>query len=70
MLIILNNHRENSPNRGKGHHHKSVAMRPLAFERSLSMTMCGMNHHHVPGLGYSQIYYFSEKSVWTVVNLS
>ena len=38
-IKAVNNHRENSPNRGESHRHRSVAMRPPAFERTLSKTV-------------------------------
>ena len=46
VIKAVSNRRENSPNRGKGHRHKSVAISP-AFERtSFFKTVWGMN----PGL--------------------
>ena len=38
-IKAVNDLRENSTNRGKGHRHKSVAMRPPALERRLSKTV-------------------------------
>ena len=54
-ICHINAHRENRQEQRKEHRHKSVAMRPRAFECTLSETVTGISHHLEAGLNATNI---------------